>query len=463
MRARKLVAILLCLAVILSIFSHVSSQIVSPPKGMLEPALLPWTVKVFRTSNNIPFVSAGFAGVNQIPAVSFLDGQTYNLAYKVDSTTNECGPGLTWTCQGIDVFQLGVNPQVSPLANHSDPYGFRLAWVWKDASGNKLRLRVDSYQNDFSSSGSSGYIDLIPFNTGAFSGYDLVGNPSLAWDSTGLHHVAVVLIKESVDYLVYIHQDPVANTTCGINSNYRCAIIEAGFYGDMVQISMTSSDSPRIAYYHSNDDSLKYAYPQTNLNYHPNCGPLDGDNFTWRCIVMDQGPGAEIINQRISMDIGQTGSPQIAYFLDSGLTRNLMHAKYVSSGGDCGEDYRFTGTTYALAFRWKCTTVTAIDSSSPFIDGLVSLKVDPNNYAVIAYAQDHNGPVSLNLAYPAERLGGPIGSYSFDEIDLPLEKTNSLAINNAGLGFIAYKTNDVLGDLRIAYQQFSLNLPIIRR
>ena len=462
MHARKLVAILLSIAVILSVFSPVSSQIVAPPKGTIEPALLPWTIKVFRTSNNIPFVSAGFAGVNQIPAVSFLDGLTYNLAYKVDSTTNECGPGLTWTCQGIDVFQLGVNPQVSPLANHSDPYGFRLAWVWKDASGNKLRLRVDSYQNDFSSSGSSGYIDLIPFSTGAFAGYDLVGNPSLAWDSTGLHHVAVVLTNDSVDYLVYIHQDPVANTTCGINTNYRCTIIDDGAFGDTVQLSITSNDLPRIAYYNSNLDSLMYAYPQANVDFHPNCGP--GDN-TWRCITMDQGPGAETINQRISMDIGQTGAPQIAYLYDFGGTRNLMHAKYVDYGGDCGLDWKYNivNFEYEEVFRWKCTTVTTIDSSSPFIDGLVSLKVDPNNYAVIAYAQDHNGPVSLNLAYPAERLGGPIGSYSFDEIDLPLEKTNSLAINNAGLGFIAYKTNDVLGDLRIAYQQFSLNLPIIRR
>jgi len=391
MRISPLVVILLCLAVILSTFSPVSSQIVAPPKGTIEPALLPWTVKVFRTSNNIPFVSAGFAGVNQIPAISFLDGQTYNLAYKVDGDTNQCGPGDTWTCRGIDVFQLGVNPQVSPIAVHSDPYGFRLAWVWKDASGNKLRIRVDSYLNDFSSTGSSGYIDLIPFATGAFSGYDLVGNPSLAWDSTGLHHVAVVLTKENVDYLVYIHQDPVANTTCGINSNYRCAVIQASVFGDTVQISLTSTDLPRIAYYNINLDSLSYAYPQTNGNYHPNCGP--GEN-TWRCIVMDQGPGADEIDQRISMDIGTSGSPQIAYLYDSGDTRKLMHAKYVSSGGDCGEDYRFTGITYELVFRWKCTTVTTIDSYSPFIDGLVSLKVDPNNYAVIAYAQDHNGPVS---------------------------------------------------------------------
>jgi hypothetical protein len=226
---------------------------------------------------------------------------------------------------------------------------------------------------------------------------------------------------------------------------------------------MTSADSPRIAYYDENFDNLMYAYPQVLALYQPNCGP---EGNTWRCIEVDQGPGADKIDATISMDVGANNYPQIAYLYDHDSQRYLKHARYVSTGGDCGLDWRvisFMPPDAEEIYRWKCTTITIIDSSSPFIAGLPSLQVDPDNYAVIAYAQDHGGPVSLNLTYPAERIGGPSNSYSFEEIDLPLEQTLDLAINSAGLGLIGYKDEYVSGKFLIAWQQFSLNLPIIRR
>jgi hypothetical protein len=395
---------------------------------------------------------------------------THNLAYKIDGDANECGPGNTWTCAGVGLLGLTLSSPISQTAFYQSETGFKLAWAWDDHNAGGISLLVKTYNNDFSQVNSTGIINLLQFNISPWSGYTTDARPAVAFDSDGNPHVAAVItkIEDNVDHLVYIHPGTESNTSCRSNgSTWICDEIEAGFYGTEVQLSMTTSDTAGISYYDSAMDALMYAYPPSLSIYHPNCGPKTAlDDFTWRCIEIDQGPGADKIDQIISMDMGPGNVAQIAYLYDvsADTNRTLKTAKFVSSGGNCGLDYRLTTfPNTELTNRWQCTTITVIDYDSPYIAGLPSLKIDPQGFAVIAYAQDHGGPVSLNLTYPAQRIGGPVGSYSFEEIDLPVDTTLELALNSAGLGLIGYKEKYVSGEFRIAWQQFSLHLPLVRK
>ncbi len=456
MRTHKLVAILLCLAVILSIFSPVSSQIVAPPKGTVEPALLPWVDQIFSADSDAYFLSADFGGKYQIPIFNYIIADDLYFAYKVDGTTDGCGPDSAWTCKLI-LSDLGSPPFYSPLTSFSFTDTFLTAWVYQNGT-ESLMYYSKYWAHDFSSSGSAVGV-LLRLNTGTYNGYHLAGRPSLAYDSEGHIQGAVILSNNSVEKLVYIYMGDITNTSCGFSTTWTCDEIDSGRFSGLVQLSITASDSPRISYNDLISDQLIYAYP-TNILVPGTCGPGD----TWRCIMIDEGTGDDTIYPVLSMDFG-SGSPQIAYIEDkSGMLpqRLLRHAKFVGVGGNCGWD-----TWYNIGlqsgYRWNCTDVAVIDSQSPFIASPFSLKVDPDNFPVIAYAYVDGASSCLGVTYPPERVGGAPGAWIGDEIDCPASDNIALALNNAGLGFVVFNQFSDPSNTNIAFQHFILNLPIIRR
>ena len=195
-----------------------------------------------------------------------------------------------------------------------------------------------------------------------------------------------------------------SNSSCGVTSLYECIVIDSStdIDGSPV-ITLTASGSPRIAYFDTSEDKLMYAYPQNLLIYHPNCGP-GGD--TWRCIMISEGVSDATIVPQMAMDMG-SAAPQIAYaYISSGLLpqKLLMHAKFVGSGGNCGQDYRIANPLPVLDFRWECDTAAVIDEQSPYIYTSFSIQVDPQDYAVISYAYVSGSDTCLGVTYPSERI-----------------------------------------------------------
>jgi hypothetical protein len=148
----------------------------------------------------------------------------------------------------------------------------------------------------------------------------------------------------------------------------------------------------------------------------------------------------------------------------------IWHAEYVGSGGNCGEEPTlYLGTIK----RWHCTDVAILGDLASWYTPSFSIAVDPQGYSVIAYNDDPGdlAPVYLYVAYPKERVGIAGPGWIAQKIDGPpvtevaTGAQAALSLNSTGLGFIGYLQEEdyELPDLKIAWQQFQIFLPLIIR
>jgi hypothetical protein len=469
MNAHKCMALLMALAMLLAAFSTSTAQSVSSEiKG--SAAEFPWVEQLF-DSQNFSALSNGFGGVNQVPMISYIlsDGQHHRVAKKFAVGMNLCGPGDTWSCLDFPLSNLGgyVSGTMSEMALVTMPNltEYRAGWALLNNSD-----QLKYYYRTYGPLGNeTGMATETIMTLG--SSLSMLGRPSLAYDSSGKPHVAVLIrysdITFPADYLYYIYDSGVTNSSCGASSTYQCDIIASAsglweYVGSPV-IGLTSSDQPRIVYVASSSmfgTTLLYAYPQANPVYSPNCGP---DDNTWRCITINDG---DYTITGLDMDVRST-NPQVTYTIavtDLYTQTLLQYAKRVGSlGGDCGTDTVWFVAGVTERFTWDCSPITVISNDGANQD--VAIQVDAQNQPVIAYRDSTGSFWDLRLfrgdpeaVYTDILLdnGGPDGSNQGRAVDL--------ALNGSDLGFVDYSEDlDTETNLKIIYQVAKIYLPTILR
>ncbi len=160
----------------------------------------------------------------------------------------------------------------------------------------------------------------------------------------------------------------------------------------------------------------------------------------------------------------------IAYTYDDEMIPvTLYHAGYVGSGGNCG----FDGPLGLGDDRWKCEDLVFFYYLNPSLLPSFSIALDPSGYPTIAYdyAASDIGSISLYVVYPDARLGLPGGGWTAQAVDgVPVDTVDTgalaaLDLNNEGLGMIGYLQEEDYETpvLKVAWQQYQMYLPVIRR
>ena len=305
-------------------------------------------------------------------------------------------------------------------------------------------------------------------------GVSVVGAPSLV--QTGGKYRLAVTILDSGDLfphkLVYMYFTGSSNTSCtNAGSTYQCDVIDSSYGGGSIgapSLGYAGDGTVGIAYYKLGD--LMYAYPHTHSALYPsNCGP-GGD--TWRCISIVEGTPTGTLGPVVKLAMGHDYSERsIAYTYDDEMIPvTIYHAGYVGAGGNCGTDKNSVGMWVE---RWQCDDIVFFYYLNPSLQPSFSIALDPLGYPTIAYdyAASDMGFIDLYVVYPNARLGLPGDSWTAQEIDEVLVDTvdtgalAALAINNEGLGLIGYLQEEdyLTPDLKVAWQQFQVYLPVIKR
>ena len=428
MNQRRFVAVMFTLIAILSLVTSASAEPAAPKEGKSQAAFVPWhasTVKVGVDVSNT--LSIGLGGSHNYPLISyenFSDDQTRLIFYRpaVGEPGNMCGPD--WICTPI--IGDAARYSYSRIVTYNYINSFKVGWAYEELPSTDLNLRTMEFTDDVVWTGSDIETTIVDFS--AFPGPNpnqtgfLVGAPSLEFDEFGNAHIAFVMQYGAVRKVMYAHKMPSAATIpCNLETNTRwqCdTIIEAADPAHIgeAHFVIDQENEPHILYTTFNGDiatgKLMLARQETSLLKHPNCGP--GGN-TWRCFQLDQaGPGNTIFHisrpQMIQMAVGPA-SPHVAYMVDDGLNNlDIRHAKFVGTGGNCGEDYALVGINpikYELRNRWQCENITWIEgtTSPPYTS--FSLQVDALDYPVIAagYRLTSNSYYHATLIYPSERRG----------------------------------------------------------
>jgi hypothetical protein len=124
----------------------------------------------------------------------------------------------------------------------------------------------------------------------------------------------------------------------------------------------------------------------------------------------------------------------------------------------------------STVLKWKCDDIVSVDT---YLVPSYSIAIDPQGYSVIAYntALSEFSAIDLYIAYPKARVGNPDPGWITQYIDgypdtiVATGAQAALSINSAGLGFISYLQEEdyELPDLKIAWQQFKIYMPVITK
>lgn len=424
----------------------------------LKPAEQPWTLKTIDEDEpQVQNLSTAFVGPNQVPMMSY-SRTGKHIIFKAHPATSalpgNCGPGDSWYCgyawEDVDL----IPGTVSNIATYRySPDKFEVSWVYATTSG-KLRGGTIELMNNMEVYGSS-WVDLIDMSK--FLGNQIIGAPSLL-NIGGRYRMAVTICGGmSGCKLVYMYYTGVENDSCTASgtSEYQCDVIDYTTTSGIIGAPSLQIVSGEVGIAYSKS-GVMYAYPWTSVsdpNRLPNCGPGES---TWRCIKIKESSVADGI---VKLDFGKTSNDRgIAWANENDPYDFLASAKYVGSGGDCGQD----GTTY----MWDCEPVDLMDETD--IDApQFSIAVDPDGYPVIAYQRGGG----LWLASPNARFDIPYFGWKYQDIDTSAVSAGAqaaLSFNNAGFGFIGYQAiyyhdDKVWEELKGAFQYFDVFLPLITR
>lgn len=434
-----------------------------------------WKVQLLKgDEDGVRNLSTAFVGNLQVPMLSYSKvGQTriYQAFAATSAVPGNCGPNNTWFCTSWNDSALVPNT-VSNMA--TGLYGsstFGVKWVYQ--AGGMLRGATVERLNDMSFVNDD-WEDLIQLSK--FGG-TLVGTPSL--QIVGGHYRLAVVIRSGGDFptykLVYMYYaGNFNNNSCRDGGfSYQCDEITTAIGYNSIgspSLQVAPDGTVGIAYYYVN--KLMYAYPHTDSMFVPsNCGP--GPSYdTWRCITVYEGASTPVISQDVKLAFGATGSDRgIVFAYDNTMIEDtIWHAEYVGSGGNCGYDKNLLGLS---VLKWKCTDIAILGDLAPSYNPSYSIAIDPQGYSVIAYNDDPEdlAPIFLYIAYPNARLGSAVPGWTAQKIDGPpvtevaTGAQAAISINSAGLGFIGYLQQEdyQLPDLKIAWQNFQIALPLVIR
>jgi hypothetical protein len=252
---------------------------------------------------------------------------------------------------------------------------------------------------------------------------------------------------------------------------WQCDTVDSGdsLFGQFASLDVDYSDVPYIAYYDGDNGNLKYGY-------YAGIGTCSSG---WECSTIDSigdvGQYASFKTRRSSTDV-----LHVAYY-----DKTNGKLKYATSGwaaGNCG-----SGNS------WYCMNVDTIGSDMTQVG--ISLDLDADGDPIIAYqdASEELGPSVLNIARPAPVYVNPgdIGIGNCGDPECPgagclfsyfqcntldnaaygygnvyLADFTAVAVGPSGLATIAYyEVDDYYSEqsLKVAYQQYQLFLPLLRK
>jgi hypothetical protein len=429
----------------------------------------PWKIQQFTSDlDGVMNLSVTFVGNPQIPILSYTlnKPEDHNLYYAHPATPvapGNCGPNNTWHCVPYWFDDL-VPGTLSPIITSRKGDHLLLHWAFKTLTmirSTTIELTSDMAYYTYTQQ------DLVQL--GKF-GAALVGAPTLGIWGGRLELAATV--SDNTDFyahkLVYMNYTLISNTSCLVSAvNYYCAVIDLSNGPNSMgaaSLKLAPDGSGGIAY--SKSGNLMFAYFHQSSSLVPsNCGP---NGNTWRCISIFSGAAGSTVGNETRQAVGLTGSNRaIAFtFGNTSFGKYLMHATFVGSGGNCGIDLNYLGNNVSM---WECSLVAFLG----IFDRSFSIAIDPRGYSVIAYqyAPDDLASVDLYLGYPRARAGMTGSGWLEQKIDgapttfVTTGAQAALALNGSGLGFIGYlqKEDYELPDLKIAWQQFKVSLPLMIR
>ena len=264
--------------------------------GVNLSAFVPWRTENAHAVSSPDYISAGFSFTWSHPQVKFplvsytLAADPYQIYFMhpADVYVGDCGEGDAWNCSILDAD--AAPGTISPMQTYAFHNTFKVGWVYKDRYADRNRLHWVELTEGMENAGEGDGI-IIDFDIYDIDGQDWtqLSPASIAYDEFGNLHMAVILQFGGLRKLIYAHKltsgEPTTPCNTDVNTRYQCDIIVENNTGMRdVNLVLTADNQPRISWFNFYPHSLKYAYPQSNSNYHPNCGP--GEN-TWRCIIIE--------------------------------------------------------------------------------------------------------------------------------------------------------------------------------
>jgi hypothetical protein len=231
---------------------------------------------------------------------------------------------------------------------------------------------------------------------------------------------------------------------------------------ESISLDLDGADRPHIAYSAIallGGFDLKYAW---FIGSGGNCGP----SGSWQCDMIAASEGGPDVSLQVSK--GPIAVPRIAYYsYTSGMLFVRLATRRLGGGGYCGPSN-----------SWQCDMIDSMEDSPGFRG--ISLVEDSQGYPVIAYRDSSAaGGGRLKWAQPIIRLGLPAGNcgpmsgpsnahtWQCDLVGGPygavFGRQASLALNSAGLAYIASYDDTPPGFLEISFQQHQVYLPLTRR
>jgi hypothetical protein len=455
------------LMILLAIFILMGSTSVQAAATSLG-AVQKWKVQLFKGAEaSVVNLSTAFAGKSQVPILSYAVSGSTNIRLAHAATAvvpGNCGPNNKWYCAQRPYGNL-VPVSLSPIAVEQRPDTHLVGWAF--STGSTIRGAMIELKHDMTivSETQADLIDLADF------GGTLVGTPSVRIVE-GHFQVAATISDSSDLYgheLVFMSYTIASNTSCGLTpANYYCVVIDRsnGFNSmGAPSLGVASGGTTGIAYYKAGlTNGLMFAYPNLHLptNY-SNCG-----SSSWRCISIFPDTDTGAVGADVKLAAGHTpANLGIAYtYGNASFGKYLFRAGYVESGGNCGADLNASGDSVN---KWQCNLLVFLGK----FNMSYSISLDPLDYPVLAYeyASEDLAPVDLFITYPNARAGLPGTGWIEQKIDgaSTTEVTTgglaALALGTNGLGLIGYlqEQDFETPDLKIAWQQFELSLPLVRR
>ena len=393
------------------------------------------------------------------------DGDLW-AAHYIGAVAGNCGPNNSWWCEVVDRVASESKGLYSSIDGHPDTNPDPGLTTWKvgisyyDATHKSLKYaqhRCPVIGDCFWSK----YTVHSPVNAGDnFGQYS-----SLEFDSTGIAHIAYYSILDTgsgnfMYSLTHAHFAGGSTGNCGDDDDWQCEYIDwdaspdPGLYPSL---DIDWDDRIYIAYYNGINQRLMLV---TDFGGTDNCGQ---DTY-WFCEAIDDPAGANVgLFPSMAAPHDTEDIERIAYY---DTTNGSLKIAYPlgGSGGNCGQ-----------SDSWQCSVIDSMGAGRTWAS--ISMAVDSLHHAMIAYSRFAGEPIaslSLRVAELAEgqpyaNCGG--GSWWCGTLDSGSSfadqgKYLALGIKPGGLAMIAYSSwvnNDNAYNLRFAYQEAWIFLPLIRK
>jgi len=449
-------------------------QTVLAGAGSSPDAAVVWKIQTVNGEVNAKTISVGFGGSKRHPLISYVNNYNKNVRFVIPavSTAGDCGSGNAWKCTYID--EPARVGWTSRMAVYKFTNSFKVGWTYWDKGSGNIVLYTQEYSDDLVRLGShtTQVLDLDIYDDAKYWDWILLEPASLVFDEYGNAHMVMVVNFGGLNKIVYAYEKTNGKPTTPCNfhadTRYQCDVIYSTTSDTLkeARIVLTGSNQPRIAFFSLEDDTVKYAYPQSSPLLHPNCGP--GGN-TWRCITIFTSMFGHLMYSndhgylpQFDMAIGPGEPHFVVKEYGNGKTR-LSAIKFVGSGGNCGQDYALSASKPAsvkLVNRWSMTGY-PVDGNFPPLYTSFDLAVDSKDYPVLAFNNGEAGPYyQLYVIYPGERDGQPPNSHIWKKVDgrdINTAYQTALALDDRDLALIGYiEMEDYSNNLKIAYQERTL-------